>query len=79
MKSSVFSSLLLVSLLLSVLFSPKVVVAQTLDPAQSVKDMQDLVQPVVTWASNWAYKVAFGITGLSFFYKIVIDIVKPPS
>jgi hypothetical protein len=49
----------------------------TVDPQAAIQQMQDKVQPVMTWATNWATKAGLGITGLSFFYRFVIVLADP--
>jgi hypothetical protein len=48
----------------------------TLDSAQYVADLQNLIVPVLHKAVSWSMKVALGIVSAQAFYALVVRFIK---
>lgn len=62
-----------------VLCFPSSVFAQSstvLDPAQSIKDMENVIKPALQESTEWGLTAGLGIVSASAFYALLVRIVK---
>lgn len=50
--------------------------AQTVDPTESIKAIQSLVQPTLQKATDWGYRVCVRIVGIYAMYALVIRLIR---
>lgn len=50
--------------------------AVTVDPSQSIANMQSMIKPAIAQASDWGIKAGLGLVSAQAFYALLVRMVR---